>query len=254
METLKLGGQVAIVTGAASGIGRRIAIRFTQEGARVAVVDKNLEGARKVVKEIERQGGEAVAIKTDVTNSSQVISAVDYVINKWGRLNILVNNAGAHGLARLIDKTVKKEWSSAVALYLNGAFFMTEKAAKAMVKNGWQGSIINITSVHSHVPVGNGSYYTAVKAGLAGATKSWALELAPYGIRANAIAPGAIRNTGMNRDITDANDLQKAKELNIPLGRHGLPEEIADAAVFLATNGYITGQEIFVDGGFVLTR
>lgn len=250
-ENLKLENKVAIVTGAASGIGRAIAIRFAQEGTKVAVFDINEKGAKKVAQEI---GNQALAIKVDIRDTKQIASAVRKTIKKFSQINILVNNVGITEHATLLDKDVRGKWQKVIATNLTGPFLVTEAVTKEMVKNGWQGSIINITSVHSQVPARKGAYYTAAKAGLAGATKSWALELAPYGIRVNALAPGAIINTGMNKDITPENDQQRAKELNIPLGRHGLPEEIADAAVFLATNEYITGQEIFIDGGFTLTH
>lgn len=166
----------------------------------------------------------------------------------------MVNNAGITEHAAILDEDVREKWLRVIETDLTGTFLMTEAVAKAMVENGWSGSVINTTSVHSQVPVVNGAYYPAAKAGLAAATKSWALELAEHGIRVNAIAPGAIMNTGMNRAITPEDDSPKARELRIPLGRHGQPEEIADAIVFLATNDYITGHELVVDGGFSLTH
>lgn len=248
-ENLRLEDKVAIVTGAASGIGRAIAIRFAQEGAKVVIFDINEKGAKKVAQEI---GAQALAIKVDIRDPDQAASAVKKTIKKFSQINILVNNAGITEHATLLDKDVKEKWNRVVATNLTGAFLITEAVVKEMVKHDWNGNIINITSVHSQVPARRGAYYTVAKAGLAAATRSWALELAPYKIRVNAIAPGAIMNTRMNKDITPENDQQKAKELQIPLGRHGQPEEIAGAAVFLATHEYITGQELVIDGGFTL--
>lgn len=252
-ENLRLKSQVAVVTGAASGIGRAIAIRFAQEGAKVAIFDINEKEAKKIAQEI---GDQALAIKTDVRDPEQVASAVKETIKRFGQINILVNNAGiALPLSEgIFNKKAKKAWEEVISTNLNGPFYVTEAIVKKMVENNWKGNIINITSVHSRVPARRGAYYTASKAGLAAATKSWALELAFHGIRVNAIAPGAIMNTEMNKNITPENDQQRAKELEIPLGRHGQPEEIAEAAVFLATHEYITGQEIFIDGGFILTH
>jgi NAD(P)-dependent dehydrogenase (short-subunit alcohol dehydrogenase family) len=250
-ENLRLKNQVAIVTGAASGIGRAIAIRFAQEGAKVAIFDIDEKGAEAVAQEISNQ---AIALKVDIRNPDQIASAIQTAIEKFGQINILVNNAGITEQATLLDKDVREKWERVMTTNLTGAFLMTEAVVKQMTKNDWQGNIINITSVHSQVPAKRGAYYTAAKAGLVGATKSWALELAQHGIRVNAIAPGAIMNTGMNEKVTPENDQQKAEELNIPLGRYGQPEEIAETALFLTTNEYVTGQEIVVDGGFTLTH
>lgn len=250
----KLKNKVAIVTGASSGIGKAIAIRFAQEGAKVAIVDINLRGGEKTVKEIKKLGRKAIAFKTDVSKPQQVSKTTKEIIKKFGQINILVNNAGISRPAGILSQNVQKRWQEVLATNLTGAFLMTEAVVKQMVKHKWQSNIINITSVHSQVPTRNGAFYTAAKAGLAGATKSWALELAEHNIRVNAIAPGAIMNTGMNPQITPKNDKKLAKKWRIPLGRNGKPEEIADAAVFLATNQYITGQEIVVDGGYTLTH
>ncbi len=250
----RLKSEVAIVTGAASGIGMGIALRFAKEGARVAIVDINENGVKQVADEIRKQGGEALALQTDIRNPEEVVRTVEAVIDAWGQVTILVNNAGIGGLTTLLNSDVIKNWSEVAETNLMGTFYITEVVVKNMVQHGWKGNIITTTSVHSEVPVSNGACYPATKAGLKAATKSWARELAQYGIRVNAIAPGAIKNTGMNSDITSENETQKASEWNIPLGRLGTPEEIADAAVFLATNNYMTGQEIIVDGGLSLTH
>lgn len=247
----KLEGQVAIVTGAASGIGRAIAVRFAQEGVKVAIFDINEKEAKKVAQEI---GTQALAIKIDVRVLKQVASAVKEVIKKFGRINILVNNAGItiplpNGI---LNEKAQEAWNEVISTNLDGPFLMTEQVTKAMVENGWKGSVINITSVHSQIPAKNGAHYPAAKAGLVAATKSWALELGKHGIRVNAIAPGAIGQTGMN----PGKEPPPAEKARIPLSRWGKPEEIASAAVFLASDeaSYITGQEIFVDGGFILTH
>lgn len=183
-----------------------------------------------------------------------ITSAVDKVIKTWGQINILVNNVGITYPVSLLDADAPNKWRGLIDTNLTSAFLVTQVVAKKMTEGKWKGSIINITSVHSQIPGPTGSHYMAAKAGLAGATKCWALELAPYGIRVNAVAPGAILNTGMNKGVSQ----KEIKELaeTIPLRRWGQPEEIASVAVFLASNdgSYITGQEIFVDGGFTLTH
>lgn len=254
-ENLGLEGKVSIVTGAASGIGRAIAIRFAQEGAMVAILDINEEGAKKVAQEI---GEQAIAIKTDVRDPKRVTSGVEKVIKKFGQIDILVNNAGIN---RPLEKGILAEgtqeaWEEVISTNLTGPFLMTEQVVKVMLERqgNWRGNIINITSVQSQIPVVNGAHYPAAKAGLLAATRCWALELAPLGIRVNALAPGAIMETAMNPQVTLENEGEMAKHLNIPFGRWGRPEEIADAAVFLATHPYITGHELVVDGGFTLTH
>lgn len=253
-ELFRLKGQVAIITGGASGIGKAIALRFAQEGAKVAIFDINLESAKRVTKQIRQKDSQAQAFYVDVRQEALIVPAVNKVIKTWRQVNVLVNNVGITYPVSLLDTDAPSKWRELMDTNLTSAFLVTQAVAKKMVQGKWKGSIINITSVHSQIPGPTSSHYVATKAGLVGATKCWALELAPYGIRVNAIAPGAIRETGMNKDIDDKNDRVRAKELNVPLGRHGLPEEIADAAVFLSTNEYITGQELMVDGGFTLTH
>jgi len=250
----RLKNEVAIVTGAASGIGRGIALRFAKEGASVALVDTNEEGAKHVADEIRKQGGEALALQTDIRNPEEVAKTIEAVIAAWKRVTILVNNAGIERATPLLTPDISQAWKEVAETNFHGTFHMTEGVVKTMVQYGWKGTIITMTSVQSEIPVSKGACYPATKAALKAATKSWALELAPYGIRVNAIAPGAIRNTGLNHDVNTENDVQKAKEWNIPLERCGTPEDIADAAVFLATNSYMTGQEIVVDGGLSLTH
>lgn len=242
-----LEGKVAIVTGGASGIGKAIAEEFAQAGAKVVVADINQKEARKV-KRI------ALAIKTDVTKPKQIKNLIERTVKELGRINILINNAGITRPTKILDPAVVDSWFAVIGVDLNGSFLVTEQVVKTMVKNDWKGSIINLTSVHSAVAAKNGAHYTAAKAGLAAATKSWAIELGKYGIRVNAIAPGAILNTGMNKEVS----AKRVKELSqtLPLERWGQPEEIAKAVLFLVSDdaSYITGQELFVDGGFVLTH
>jgi NAD(P)-dependent dehydrogenase (short-subunit alcohol dehydrogenase family) len=253
-ETSQLQGQVAIVTGGASGIGRAIAIRFAQEGVKVAIFDIDLPGAQQVTNQIDSSQKPALAFQVDITQPDQVETALDKVIEQLGQINILVNNAGISNPVSLAHPQAVTNWHRVLDTNLTGAFYVTRAVTARMTKSHWVGSIINITSVHSQVPTDKGSDYLAAKAGLAQATKGWALDLAPHNIRVNAIAPGAIRDTGMNKDINDQNDHSRAQELRIPLERHGTPEEIAHAALFLVTNPYITGHELVIDGGFTLTH
>lgn len=249
---MKLKDQVAIITGATSGIGRSIAMKFAHEGAKVAVLGRSAQRAEAVVTEIQAAGGRALALICDIRNKEEVKNTVTTIIDKWQNINILVNNAGIGKDAGLLENNGIEVLREVLEVDLVGAFQVTEVVVKKAVAAKWPLNIINITSVHSEIPVAHGAQYPVAKAGLKAATKSWALELAQYGIRVNAVAPGAIKNTGMNKDVDDQNEAQKLQTINIPLNRFGEPEDIAKAIIFLATNSYITGQEIVIDGGLSL--
>jgi len=249
---MRLKDKVAIVTGAARGIGRAIALGFAGEGAIVVVNDCRSDGqAEEVVQKIRASGGKGSFVQADVCELSQHEQLVSAAVHEFGGLDILVNNAGVEFREPFLESK-PETWERTLAVNLKGAYFLSQKAAKVMSRSG-KGRIINIASVHADVPLQERSIYSISKSGMAMLAKSLALELAKQGITVNAIAPGAIL-TAMNREsLADASRRTKLLE-RIPLGRIGEPEDIVGAAVFLASSesDYVTGTTIYVDGGLLL--
>jgi len=248
MTTQRLAGQVAIVTGASRGIGRAIALALAAEGATVAVNYASSSGAADaVVAEIAGTGGEAIALQADVSKADQVEALFAAVMEKWGRVDVLVNNAGITRDTLLL-RMKPEDWQAVIDLNLTGVFLCTRAASKIMLKQK-SGRIVNISSVVGLVGNPGQSNYSAAKAGVIGFTKSVAKELAPRGITVNAIAPGFIAT-----DMTHGLDSDGILKM-IPLGRYGQAEEVAGATRFLAADpaaAYITGQVLNVDGGMVM--
>jgi len=248
MTTLPLQDQVALVTGASRGIGRAIAFALAQEGAKVVVNYSSSEAAAEsVVAEIQQQGGEALALQADVSQTEQVDQLVEKTQEKWGKIDILVNNAGITK-DNLLIRMKLEDWQAVLALNLTGVFLCTRAVGKLMLKQR-RGRIINIASVSGQMGNPGQANYSAAKAGVIGLTKTLAKEFASRGITVNAVAPGFIE-TDMTHDL-------KAEEILklIPLGRFGKPEEVAQMVSFLASNpasAYITGQVFNVDGGMVM--
>lgn len=256
----RLKGQKALVTGASSGIGRAIAKALAAAGAAVAVnYVGNPAAARQVVKEIESEGGIALAIEADVSQERQVRAMFERVIHEFGTLDILVNNAGVQRDAPLVEMTVE-QWNEVLAVNLTGYFLCAREAAKEFIRRGVvpevskaAGKIICISSVHEVIPWARHSNYAASKGGVSLFMKSIAQELAPYRIRVNSIAPGAIK-TAINRRAWET-PAAEAKLLQlIPYGRVGVPEDVAAVAVWLASDeaDYVHGATLFVDGGMCL--
>ena len=244
----ELAGRVALVTGAASGIGQAIALRLAEEGASVSIVDIDLDNAKKVTKEIKGLKGKALAVQCDVTKEEQVNQAVKETVERLGNVGILVNCAGTAGGSWLADLTTE-EWQRMFEIHCNGTFFFSRAVVKSM-KAGDR--IINISSIDGIQGQVFSAHYAAAKGAIIGLTVSLALEVAHRGITVNAIAPGVIR-TPMGQMLIDVSpDFYK----EIPALRYGEPEDIAELAAFLASNraSYITGQTIVVDGGITLAN
>jgi glucose 1-dehydrogenase len=250
---MRLDGKIALVTGAGSGIGHAVAKRFAAEGALVCI---NYYGyakqAKRLADELSAGGHEALAIEADVSNREQVQHMVDRTVQHMGGLDILVNNAGVEKSMPFLDLD-DETWEKIVSVDLRGAFICSQVAARAMrdSKNG--GAIVNISSIHEDFTFPGYTPYCAAKGGLRMLMRNAALELAPYGIRVNNIAPGAVATPINKGTIHDPAKMKILQEI-IPEGRMGRPEEVAAVALFLASEeaSYVTGATYYVDGG--LTR
>jgi 3-oxoacyl-[acyl-carrier protein] reductase len=245
-----LNNKVAIVTGGGTGIGKQISLQLAEQGAKVAIVyNSSSTDANSVVELIKQRGGQAEAIKADVASFDDSEKAVDYVVEKFGAVDILVNNAGvtADGL---IMRMKEEDFDKVISVNLKGAWNFCKHVVKYMAKQR-QGKIINISSVVGIMGNAGQTNYSASKAGVIGLTKSLAREVAKRGVCVNAIAPGFIK-TKMTETLSQAIIEQYAS--NIPMSRLGDVEDIANLAVFLASekSNYITGQVINVDGGLVM--
>ena len=242
-------GKVALVTGASRGIGRSIALLLASSGARIVAVDVNEEGTTALVEEIKALGGEAVGVQGNVTQAADAENMVDKAVEVFGRVDILINNAGITRDGLLL-RMKEEEWDAVLNVNLKGAFLCTRAVAKVMTKQRY-GRIINIASVVGQMGNAGQANYCASKAGIIGLTKSNARELARRSITVNAVAPGFIAT-----DMTDALPEKVKQELlaQIPLERLGSSDDIAHAVLFLAaeTSAYITGQVIAVNGGMYM--
>jgi 3-oxoacyl-[acyl-carrier protein] reductase len=242
---MRLRDKVALITGGGSGIGAAVAKRFAEEGALVAVADVVPQGGEEVVNEIAAGGGKAIFTQADVRKADEVSGMVDRVVKEFGRLDILINNAGVTR-DNLCARMSEEEWDFVVAVNLKGSFLCAQAAYRPMRKQKY-GRIVNTSSVVSRGNMGQANY-SASKAGVIGLTRTLALEYARSNITVNCIAPGFI-DTPMAAAL---NDKVKALALErIPLSRMGMPEEVANLHLFLASEeaAYITGQVIFLDGG-----
>ena len=248
---MRLEDRVAIVTGAGAGNGRGIALRFAEEGARIVAADLDLAAARGTADLVAERGGEAIAVHADVSRHAQVASLVDAATERYGGVHILVNNAGVETLIPLLDLE-EQEWDRVIDTNLKGAFLCAQITARAMVAAKHPGTIVNIASINAKIALAGQAHYTSSKGGLIMLTKSMALDLAPHGIRVNAIGPGVIETRMTERSLADPE--RRAMLLSkIPLSRVGQPRDVANAALFLASDeaSYITGTTLYVDGGWL---
>ena len=245
---MKLKGRTALVTGAAQGIGKSIAEALAKEGADIIVSDINIDAANVTAGEITKLGVKAAAIKTNVADSQSVATSVDEAVKTFGKIDILINNAGITK-DNLLIRMKDEDWDAVLSVNLRSMFLCIKAIAPLMMKNRW-GRIVNIASIVGEMGNFGQANYSAAKAGAIGLTKTVARELASRGITCNAIAPGFI-DTAMTQKLSD--DVKKRLSEQIPLTRLGTPEDIAKAVVFLCADAeYITGQVINVNGGMYM--
>ncbi|HEX6484157.1 MAG TPA: 3-oxoacyl-ACP reductase FabG [Ktedonobacteraceae bacterium] len=248
----KLDGRVAFVTGAGRGIGAATALRLAEDGARVVLADIDPEGCKQVAAQIEQAGSQALAVSCDVADRAAVEAAFQQAVEHFGRLDILVNNAGVLR-DNLLFKMSDDDWETVMNVHLKGAFLCSRAAQAPMVQQKY-GRIISLSSVSALGNRGQANYSTA-KAGLQGLTKTLAIELGPFGITANAVAPGFI-DTEMTRATArrqghDPDQVIEMASKSIPVRRVGQPRDVANVICFLASeeSSYVTGQIIYVAGG-----
>ena len=246
-------GWVAIVTGGASGIGRETASRLAREGAKVAIVDLNIDGANKVAEEIRALGGEALALRTDITNLDEAHKMAKAVLDKFGQVDILANIAGGAFPSKMgsFAQSNRETWDLNINLNLFGTFNCTRAVVNHMMERK-KGKIVNIASVAGIVGQATTADYAAAKGGIIAFTKSMAKELAPYGINVNCVSPAM---TGTERVRSMPKDFLQKQIDYIHLHRYGEPEEIANVVVFLASDeaSFVTGANYVADGGITLS-
>jgi len=250
-EDLK--GKVAIITGARRGMGKSHAITLAKAGIKVVVADISQEDCQKVVDEMKKQGGQGLAVKCDVTKKEGVDKMVEMAVKKWGRVDILVNNAGICQFKPFLELT-EEDWDRTLDINLKGYFLCAQACVKEMIKQK-SGVIVNIASIAmGQVGVGflNLAHYCASKGGIVAMTEAMALELAPYGIRVNAISPGAIE-TPMIDPLKVDPKMMEGTLAQIPMHRVGKPEEVSNLVLFLASDesSYMTGSTVVIDGGWL---
>ncbi|MCH8849992.1 MAG: SDR family oxidoreductase [Chloroflexi bacterium] len=238
---MRLQDRSALVTGAGAGIGRAIALEFAREGAKVMIAERDEASGQAVVEEIKASGGEARFQACDVSQESDVIAAVKAAVDAFGRLDIMVNNAGVS----------QRDWDTTIAINLSGVFYGCKHAAEAMAGQG-RGSIINLASILGLAGIGAEDGYVAAKHGVVGLTRNYAIAHGARGVRVNCINPGWIE-TSMTAMLRESDGVRQQILGQTPLGRFGTPEEVAKVALFLASDdsSYVTGAAIVMDGGWL---
>ena len=247
----RLEARVAIVTGGASGMGRAICQAFAREGARVVIADLNEDAAATVTKEIEDEGGTAYAARADVTRKSQIEALVSAVLQRYGRIDVLVSNAGMRLIKPFLEHT-EDDWNRTLSVNLTGHFLCSQAVVPAMIQQG-KGKIVVNASIASVMGRPDRAAYCAAKAGALGLVRAMAIDLRKTGICVNALLPGSI-STPLNKQAVDDPSADWGGETLV--GRWGKADEVAKAALFLASDDsdYMTGSELKIDGGWLAAR
>jgi NAD(P)-dependent dehydrogenase (short-subunit alcohol dehydrogenase family) len=251
-RTLK--GKVALVTGASSGLGRASALTFAREGAKIVVADIDAKGGKETVQMIEKAGGEALFVKTDVSKEDEVEAMVNKAVQTYGRLDCVHNDVGIEELPTPFTERTEEQWNRVLDVNLKGSFLCMKHEIKYMVNQGG-GAIVNTSSIFGLTGSPGLAAYTASKHGIIGLTKAAAAEFGRAGIRVNCVCPGGMRGTAMYNRIVAANPEipDMVREAN-PMGRDGEPEEVAEAVVWLCSDAasYVNGHAMSIDGGFAV--
>jgi NAD(P)-dependent dehydrogenase (short-subunit alcohol dehydrogenase family) len=250
LKSLDLTGKVAAVIGGTSGIGRTVSIGLAEAGADVVPFSRRLDAAEPVVVEIERQGRRTLRLGADVADRQSLIAARDQILEKFGRIDILINSAGRIKRTPALDLP-EEEWGAIIDTNLTGTLRACQIFAPPMLAQGW-GRIVNLASLNSFVALYEVAAYAASKAGVAGLTRALAVEWGARGVNVNAIAPGVFR-TALNSQLLDGTERGKELKMRTPLKRFGNVEELVGAAVFLSSEAasFVNGEILVVDGGFL---
>mgnify|MGYP001040863333 CR=1 FL=1 len=259
---MRLKDKIVIVTGAGSGIGRGIALALAKEGANIVIMDVKEEDAKNTAKEVETLGRQALAVRGDVRSSKDIDAMVQKALDRFGSINILVNNAGVSTMNWMVDLREEEDWDFNMDVNAKGNFLVTRAVAKQMIEQGQGGKIVNIASLAGKIGATLLSHYTASKFAVIGFTKAIALEMAPHKITVNAVCPGLVQTSMQKREIAWESKLRGFTEeevkqgyvKSVPLGRLETPEDVAKVVLFLCSEeaDYITGEAISVTGGMML--
>jgi len=253
---MRLQGKVSIITGAGTGLGKGMALIFAREGSSVVIAEVQQESGQEVAQQIKKEGGKALFLRTDITQASEVERMVEETLKTYGRIDVLINNAGINPSRTPVHETSEEAWDATLAVNLKGAYLCSKYVLPVMMKQR-AGSIINISSIVGAMGCSDRAAYAASKGGIIGLGRSMAVDYAPYGIRVNTLNPGFVETelTRIYFNKLREQDPQKLERIigHHPLGRLGKPEDVAYAALFLASDEspWITGLDMGVDGGFL---